>query len=177
MTVFSIKPMFSDLDDYRRWRYQWRSLFKSISIENRRMKYRSKNSQREGKPSLQKQVILNKVMGFKLMSLLKEGEERWKRICEMKKSIAEQMASFPLILEDCREITKFYNKASNEFSFLPMWVVKTKGKTYYVTNIESNCPWTTKEKPDSSTRGSIKFRKCNLHIDVTGHAIISMNTT
>lgn len=47
-----------------------------------------------------------------------------------------------------------------------MWVVKTRGESYYVNHVECNVPWSTKETPDSShTKGSIKIKKCILRID------------
>ena len=47
-----------------------------------------------------------------------------------------------------------------------MWVVKTKGKTYYVEHVTANIPWSTKETPNNkSTKGSIKFRNVLLQIE------------
>lgn len=49
---------------------------------------------------------------------------------------------------------------------VPMWVVKTKGETYYVTHVVCERPWSTKETPDNShTKGSLKIKKCLLTID------------
>ena len=46
-----------------------------------------------------------------------------------------------------------------------MWVIKTKGQTYYVNHVTSSVPWTTKETPDSEhTKGSIKFKNVTLTI-------------
>jgi hypothetical protein len=58
-----------------------------------------------------------------------------------------------------------------------MWVVKTKGKTYYVEHVECSVPWSTKETPDNShTKGSIKVKDCLLVIDETNCANISKLT-
>lgn len=47
-----------------------------------------------------------------------------------------------------------------------MWVIKCKGETYYVSHVECNVPWSTKETPGNNhTKGSIKIRNCLLIID------------
>lgn len=52
-----------------------------------------------------------------------------------------------------------YNKKHNEDSTIPTWVVKHKGETYYVNNIDSNVGFSTKETPDNDhTKGSILFK-------------------
>lgn len=55
-----------------------------------------------------------------------------------------------------------------------MWVLKTKGKTYYVNHVECNVPWSTKETPDNpSTKGSIKVKDCKIVIDDDNTATIN----
>lgn len=58
------------------------------------------------------------------------------------------------------EIIFHFNKKHLEDSNIPMWVIKCKGQTYYVNhvNVEPNVGFTTKETPDSSTKGSLKFK-------------------
>lgn len=47
-----------------------------------------------------------------------------------------------------------------------MWVIKTRGQTFYVAHVECSIPWSTKETPDNShTKGSIKIKNCLLKID------------
>lgn len=47
-----------------------------------------------------------------------------------------------------------------------MWVIKTKGNTFYVNHVISDCPWNTKETPDNpATKGSLKFKNCHIKID------------
>jgi hypothetical protein len=54
-----------------------------------------------------------------------------------------------------------------------MWVLKAKGKTYYVKHVESTVGWSTKETPDNPhTKGSIKFKNVDVDI-VDDEAIIS----
>ncbi len=55
-----------------------------------------------------------------------------------------------------------------------MWVLKAKGQTYYVKHVQANIPFSTKESPDNPhTKGSIKFKNCNILIDDNLEAIIS----
>jgi len=40
-----------------------------------------------------------------------------------------------------------------------MWIVKSKGQTFYVNHLESNVGFSTKETPDNPhTKGSLQFR-------------------
>lgn len=59
-----------------------------------------------------------------------------------------------------------------------MWVVKTKGESYYVEHVECTVPWSTKETPDNShTKGSIKIKDCLLQIDDDNVATIRKLTS
>jgi|GEM_PF-1993601 len=74
----------------------------------------------------------------------------------------------------CRDLVFHFNKAYLQDPEIPMWVVKTKGKTYYVDHVEANIPWSTKETPDNEhTKGSIKFKNCLCTIDEFNCATIS----
>lgn len=55
-----------------------------------------------------------------------------------------------------------------------MWVVKHRGKTYYVDHVDfKGVDFSTKETPDNPhTKGSIKC-KGFLHIDENNHALIT----
>jgi hypothetical protein len=66
----------------------------------------------------------------------------------------------------CKEAVFHFNKGHLADPTIPMWVVKTKGKTYYINHMECDMPWSTKETPDNSkTKGSFKFKDCLLTID------------
>ena len=46
-----------------------------------------------------------------------------------------------------------------------MWVIKTKGETFYVNHVTSFIGWSTKETPDNDhTKGSLKFKNVELTI-------------
>lgn len=73
----------------------------------------------------------------------------------------------------CKDLVFHFNKKHLEDPSVPMWVVKSHGVTFYVNHVTSEIPWSTKETPDnSSTKGSIKFKKCKLTIDDDNNAII-----
>ena len=99
-----------------------------------------------------------------MMALLAEATRRRDRILAMQKSINEQ--GFPLDLGTCKNVDFHFNKGNIEFPFLPMWVVKAKGKAYYVDEVEAAVPWTTKAKATGSTKGVIRFPRCRIEITV-----------
>lgn len=67
--------------------------------------------------------------------------------------------------EHCRTIDFHFNKGHLQDPSIPMWVVKTKGQSFYVNHVESNATWTTRETPEGSTKGSIRFKNCFLKIE------------
>ena len=70
-----------------------------------------------------------------------------------------------------------FNKKHLEDDTVPMWILKTRGESYYVNHVSCEIPWTTKETPDNShTKGSIKIKDCLLVIDETNSATISKLT-
>lgn len=74
----------------------------------------------------------------------------------------------------CKEAVFHFNKGHLTDPSIPMWVVKAKGKTYYVEHVESSLPWSTKETPGNEhTKGSIKFRECYLTIDDDNTAVFA----
>lgn len=55
-----------------------------------------------------------------------------------------------------------------------MWILKTKGESYYVEHVDCKVGWSTKETPDNShTKGSIKIKNCLLVIDDDNCATIT----
>lgn len=67
-----------------------------------------------------------------------------------------------------------FNKKHLEDNTIPMWVIKTKGLTYYVNHVTSNASWTTKETPDNpATKGSLKFKNVDLQIDEENNAWVT----
>ena len=74
----------------------------------------------------------------------------------------------------CKEAVFHFNKGHLTDPTIPMWVIKTKGKSYYIHHLDCSIPWSTKETPDNpSTKGSIKFKDCLLTIDDDNAASIA----
>ncbi len=77
------------------------------------------------------------------------------------------------------EIIFHFNKQHLIDNTIPMWVIKTKGETYYVHHIDvsEGVGFSTKETPDNPhTKGSLKFRgKLNINTKDNGEisALIS----
>lgn len=66
----------------------------------------------------------------------------------------------------CKELVFHFNKKHLEDPTIPMWIIMTKGKTYYVDHVEANIPWTTKETPNNiRTKGAIKFKNALLRLE------------
>lgn len=178
MSAFDMKPKFGDLAGYRKWKSGWVKLFISVSADIRSAKMEVKRLQRSGDDAARKkhrELIFARAMGRKLMDLLQDAKARLQRIVDMQKQIETQRTQFPLVFENTT-VDFHYNRASNDFSVLPMWVVKTKGKTFYVDHVTANAPWSTHERPDSSTRGLMRFRRCNLILNENNTAEIVSNT-
>jgi hypothetical protein len=74
----------------------------------------------------------------------------------------------------CKEVIFHFNKASLSDPTIPMWVLKTKGSSFYVDHVDCRIGWSTKETPDNpATKGSIKIKHCLLTIDDENTATIT----
>jgi hypothetical protein len=190
MSVHGMKPMFRDREGYLAWRREWRDLHNTLSEEKRRCKLKVKNLQRQFQTEggdyrtskawdelsrLQAELVQQRVMGHKLMTVLAEAKLRRDKILAMHQSLAEQQAGFPLEIEESRNIDFHFNKISIEFPFMPMWTLKAKGKSYYLNHIDCEVPWTTRETPDNpSTKGSLRIKRGRISISEEGNATITL---
>ena len=76
--------------------------------------------------------------------------------------------------EFCRSIEFHFNRGHLQDASIPMWVLKTKGQTFYIHHLDANAPWSTRENPDHpSTKGSLRFRNAYLTINDDGTAVIT----
>jgi hypothetical protein len=76
-----------------------------------------------------------------------------------------------------KEVDFHFNKKHLEDPSIPMWVVRAKGKSYYVNHVTADLPWSTKETPDNShTKGTIKFKDVHLRIDQDNCAVLTALT-
>jgi hypothetical protein len=63
------------------------------------------------------------------------------------------------LCEECDRIVFHFNKAHNQDTSIPQWVVKHRGQTYYVNHLEAEVGFRTKETPDNEhTKGSLQFK-------------------
>jgi hypothetical protein len=176
MSVNAMKPTFTDRDGYLRWRDEWAAAYRMLSTQIVNDRHTIANLARANDPKaapIQRELVHKRVMAHKMMTLLNEAKLRRDRILEMHRQIAEQNSKFPMTIEDCRHIDFHFNKGSLEFPFLPMWVLKTKGMTFYINHLEANIPWSTKELPEGSTRGLIRLKNGDITIDADGTATIN----
>lgn len=176
MSANAMKPTFTDKEGYLQWKAQWKAVYTTLAAEIREAKAEAANASRNKDPrapKLQRELRFRQAMAFKMMSVLEEGKQRRDRILEMHRQLAEQNAQFPLSLGKCRTIDFHFNKGSLEFPFLPMWTLKAQGKTFYIHHLDANVPFSTRELPEGSTRGMIRFRNCDLTIDAEGTAHIT----
>jgi hypothetical protein len=176
MSANAMKPLFTDREGYLAWRAEWRTVYAVLTAQIVKGKAAVKVAHREknpAAPAIQKELVLQRVMARKMMTLLEEAVLRRDRILAMHKQLAEQNAQFPLVLEDCRNIDFHFNKGSLEFPFLPMWVLKTKGMSFYINHIEANIPWNTRELPEGATRGMIRLKNGEITISEDGTATIN----
>ena len=78
----------------------------------------------------------------------------------------------------CEEIVFHFNKKNLQDPAVPMWTLKTKGQSLYVSHVSCECPWTTKETPDNqSTKGSIKVKNALLIINDFNEATLRPATS
>lgn len=73
----------------------------------------------------------------------------------------------------CKEGAFHFNKKHLEDPTIPMWTIKTGGKSYYINHMTCLIPWSTKETPNSShTKGAIKIKNALLVIDDNNDAML-----
>jgi hypothetical protein len=170
-----MKPTFIDKEGYIQWIATWKKVYARMSKDIRRDKAKLKEMARANHPEtaqFQHELAQARAIATKFLTLRQEAKERAERIVSMHKQLAEQNASFPMTIEDCRTIDFHFNKGSLEYTFLPMWTLKTKGMTFYINHISCNSPWDTRELAEGSTRGMIRIRNSDISIDANGIATI-----
>lgn len=188
MSVYGMQPKFVDYAGYSAWRSEWRELYAHASAEVRESKHRIKHFERfitkkedsdsrdrscDNVARLRVEHGHKRAIARKLMTALETAKIRWQQIKDMKKGVEEQKKEFPLEVES-KNIDFHFNKKSMEFDFVPMWVVKARGKTYYVSHMDCQTGFTTRETPEHpSTKGSLRVKRGTLRIDAEGNAVIS----
>ena len=177
MSAFDMKPNFNSFAGYVEWRKSWAHLYARVTENIHKHKLAYKAAQRNGTASAELYANLRqeRAMGAKAMTLLNEAKIRMHNITTMRKSIAAQHATFPLVVENVRNMDFHFNKKHLEFpDIVPMWILKAKGSTYYLNHIDCETPWTTREQPDNpSTKGAIRIKRGTVSISADASAVIS----
>lgn len=119
---------------------------------------------------LSKDLDLARSMARKVMMLLEEAKLRRDRILKMHEDIRLQNKDFPLDLGACKNIDFQYNAGQRDFPFLPMWIIRVKGRSYYVREVEAECAWRTHERPSGMTRGVLRFNRAHVSFTADGVA-------
>lgn len=139
--------------------------YSELSREIRGHKRYIKHRQRRGL-GIRKETIQLRILSNKAKSMM----EHTRRSKELRKQLLDHIVQFPIEVS-AKTVDVHFNRISNEFSFMPMWTIRAKGKSYYVHHVDISCPFSTRET-DGSTRGMLRFKNCNLVIDPSGNAII-----
>jgi len=182
-SVYALKPNFSNKEGYIAWHNTWKAVYQHISSDILRRKHEFKDLQREVAKAptdenkarmskMQKSLVLQRGDARKLMTLLEEAKLLWQRIVKMQKQLREQNAQFPLTI-DARVIDFSFNRIHNEFGFMPRWLVKANGKTFYIEHFISHIGFSTREMTDPKTKGMLRFRNASMTIDQSNTAIIT----
>ena len=177
MSVSGLKPTFTDKASYKAWKGDRELLYKEASRICKARKTALRDAQRRSLkhiiPKLSREYHESRIISWKLNSLLIDGKIRRDKILAWQNEIKESQEIFPLKIQDCRVVDIHFNKKHLEFSFIPMWVIKTKGKQYFVNNVSCKKEWTTTERDSGMTRGTIRVRHAEVNIDINGHAVIT----
>lgn len=174
MSVHGLKPTFTSAEGYKTWKRDRAKIINQVSSICKIRKAAIRKAQRDGDIEAANRAITayhrDRVVAYKLNSLIQDGIDRRNSLLSIKSSIEEQNKSFPMVIENCRVIDFHFNKKHLEIPSIPMWVAKTRGKTFYVNHIECAMPWSTMEKEEGATRGMIRVRQATLSIDSNGIA-------
>ena len=175
-SVYALKPQFSNREGYLAWRNTWKLVYRHIGDDIRRRKTALREAQRRGENTakMQRNLVWQRADARKLMTLLEEARLLRDRIKAMKKQMEEQHALFPIVLETNR-CDVHYNKIHNTFSWMPMWVVKAQGRSYYCDHIDAQMGFSTRELDSGSTRGMLRFRHCR--VSINGENVATLEKT
>lgn len=169
------KPKIFTWQDYLDFYATWKKGIKRLNEEIRRSKDMIKQRQREGLPTslLQRRLVFRRLMASKMYQLLEEARLDAYQRRESERQLQKELAQYPLSFPKCRDVIFHFNKGFLFNPNIPMWVLKFRGRTFYVHHVTSNVEWSTKETPDNNhTKGSIRLRNVSVAIDENGYATI-----
>jgi hypothetical protein len=199
MSVNGLKPTFTDINGYKEWRKQFNNVYQELARRIRQQKKALRTAQQRYRNTavaagpiarVHNQVVAHSanhtammremekrksmtVNAYKLCTLLDEAKKRMAGITQMKKDMNTHLAQFPIRIEECDRVDFHFNKKHLEYSWIPMWVLKTKGQSFYCHHVDARCNWSTKESPDNPhTKGAIRLRNVSLTINAAGEATL-----
>ncbi len=174
MSVYSLKPNFTDREGYLKWRATWKATYLHVSQLIRHRRHELKASQRNWADTAKAQKAFHYLRrdAAKMMTLLGEAKALRDRILAMHQSMHDQEAACPITVE--APVVDFsYNRIHNQFEFMPRWLIRVKGKTYYVEHFDSQIGFSTREMTDPNTKGMLRFRNARMVINSDGTAVIT----
>ena len=169
------KPEINTWNDYKKWREIWRRGIKQLSADIAKSKKKLKIMQRANEEHRKFQSVLayKQIMAKKMHQLLVEVRADGYARLESERELEKELATYPIEFPKCREIIFHYNIGSNKNPKIPRWVLKAKGRSFYVHHVSTDgVKWSTKETPDKSTKGSIRFKNVGLVINKDAEATI-----
>lgn len=134
-------------------------------------------STKNNQPTNQSQLVLERAMARKLLTIRQEAIKLANQIKQAKQQLELQKNQFPLTLEKCKTVDFHFNKKSLEWPWLPFWVIKAKGQTYYVDQVTSHLPWSTRnQQANTHTKGVIRWKNASVSFDHKNTATVWLNT-
>lgn len=174
MTAFNMTPDFNDSDSCRKWMKTWKMAYNRLTSDIQKKRTSLQEMQRAGVKCNREHRDLHyaRQTARKLMMLRDEAKLRIQHIRKMRDDLAAQNSKFPLDFGNCSRIDFHFNKIALSFPFIPNWMLKIKGNTYYVTDVVSEVGFSTRNRPQGSTRGMLRFPSGKVSIDSDGIAHI-----
>jgi hypothetical protein len=178
MSAYGMKPRFTNWRGYNTWLREWQVIYAEIGRACRSRKAAIRTAQRLGNYTESKQLLgkyaYDRVMATKMLTLRNEAVIRWHNIKSMLAGLKLQAEELPVRIVDAKNIDFHFNKKHLEFPQVPPWILKAKGRTYYINHLECTIPWSTRERPeDPSTKGMIRIKRGTVLIDTFRNAIIN----
>lgn len=152
----------NSVNDYSTWILNWRKEYFSKVSKLKELKAKRKSDERNKKYLFYRDFKDISQLKFDLTEMLRVRREvkKW-----FKENIQPLDDSDTISFNGIKEVVFHFNKKAIEDSNIPSWILKIKGKTYYVNHVNCNKGWETKETPDNpSTKGSIKIKNCDVII-------------
>jgi hypothetical protein len=153
-------------EEYQEWIINWKKEYLVILDAIRRSKRLIKHRQRMGKNYRREQNKHQQLVdrATVMINQRQQAKIRANRIHNMHEQLVEQDKQFPLTL-DAKVVDFSFNRIHNEFPFMPRWIVKANGKTFYLEHVDCHLGFETQELENGNTKGMFRFRNITLTIE------------